>query len=144
MATQGRKQFEQICVLWKRLDAMPFVPRQTLHDLLWRDIDAHSETPGTMELAHVGTDISLDAFAKSGANYEMYEAVQTNTDEPENYFRYRVTRNGVVGYARRDALTFSEREAISAALRRAGEKAEREADALHRETARRNRKLTAM
>jgi hypothetical protein len=74
----------------------------------------------------------LDAFAKSGPDWHSFLAIIEEGFEPDKYYRYRVVRSSAVGYARLDALTEQELRSISADLRRKGEQAMAEADALAR------------
>jgi hypothetical protein len=144
--------FELIASLWREREGLPFVSRQELHDEIAErheipddDEDDEDEEPeddgdgmeeedcsepSIVQLAHDGIDLALDDFAKSGPDREAFHRISGHREEPSSYWRYKIERGGVIGYAPLQNLTPEEITAIANRLQREGEEAMREGNAL--------------
>jgi len=128
--------FELIASLWRERLARLFVPRGELRRCL---LDTTAPDLRKVEgevmryLVRSGIDTQLDCFACSGPDEAKFEEAKWCVGKfPafEKYFRYRVKREGVVGYVPESELTPTERAKLRDRLQAEGERAMREAEAL--------------
>ena len=125
---EQRLHFDLIASLWRECEHREFVPKPELHEKLVSPEFATADEV-IRELANDGIDLELDAFAKTGPDFDAWKKLVNEFTEPEGfYWRYGVTRYGVEGYVRREHLDNVEREEIAKQLQREGERAMHEAD----------------
>lgn len=93
-------------------------------------------------------EIALDAFAKSGPDFAAWQKLMDGAEtwNAKDFYRlpplqdcglgwsYQVTRDGTMGYVRKEKLTDEERKFSLAALEKAAKERREEAAALNRET----------
>src|SRR5258708_33384758 len=120
---EQRLHFDLIASLWREYEHQEFVSRAELHEkLIVPEFETSDEV--VRDLANAGIDLSLDAFAKTGPDFDAWKKLMNEFTEPEGfYWRYEVTRFDVEGYVRREHLTTEEREEIASQLRHEGERA---------------------
>jgi hypothetical protein len=149
-ATRARNQhlfFSLIFSLWRERQDQDFVWCAELIQQLMSWTCTDEERKKLTELgekegrlisgAYVGyLERMLDCFAMSGPDEAMWEQLLDcdytlmNQRRPCGYWRYRVEREGRIGYVPEGTLTLLERETIFAELRREGDQLKREGEAL--------------
>jgi hypothetical protein len=133
-----RPRFEWIANLWRPREQQEFVPRRELHNELARKSGLHDAAAlqltdddiDWLQMAHKGIDLELDNFAQSGPDEAAFRSLSEFDEEPSQYWRHKITRDGVVGYVRSQDLTEEEAEAIRSRFRRIGEATFRMANTL--------------
>src|SRR6266550_3687884 len=146
--------FEVIRSLWREREQLLFVSRQELHDEIAErhgipprdpdddpddeddededDFEDEAADLVLIELAHRAIDTTLDSFAMSGPSEEAFQKISNDYEEPARHWRYKITRNGIIGYARREDLTEDESIAMQGELLWKADEARRQASALTR------------
>jgi hypothetical protein len=128
--------FKLISSLWKEREHLEFVSRDELRqELLERAPTGEDEV--LTEWNRNSINLALDAFAFHGYDERGFfgrlnEDADLLPDQPGFFWRYRIMRDGVTGYVRKEDLTAVEREHILHRLAYEADEAQRKAYRLQR------------